>query len=93
LISRPVSQSRSEGGAVYRGLERLLDLTGMSTSMVGGRIVTEPLKMGVKSAAKAPYRKEVEKSIRDFSKQFQKQVTAQYRYYGPSAIAANEAIE
>jgi hypothetical protein len=45
------------GGAVYRGLERLLDLTGMSTSMVGGRIVTEPLKMGVKSAAKAPYRK------------------------------------
>jgi len=80
------------GPAVLRGLESALNLFGGVTSPLGGRAVTEPVKLAIKQGKLGPDRELVERSINEFSKNLQKAGKNSYKIYG-AAVAGSQAPE
>lgn len=80
------------GGAVLRGLEGMLNSLGAVTGVVGGRVITEPARMMVREGKKAPERRLVEESLKQYGDVLSKTVKDRYKYYG-SAIGGIAAAD
>ncbi len=79
------------GPLVLRGLSKVLGGVGFMTAPVGGRMATEPLKNMIKEGAKAPDRRVVEQTIKQFSDSLKDMTANKYNFYGSQAAVSTGA--
>lgn len=79
------------GPLVLRGLSKVIGGVGFMTGPVGGRMATEPLKNMIKEGAKAPDRRVVEQTIKQFSDSLKDMTANKYNFYGSQAATSTGA--